>query len=167
MHFKLLLYALRFTYKAIISVYTNNIAAFSASPSSFLIPQEFFHTVLLNILKIFNHAHVIFCSVSFIQLFQSSAWKFITFILFIDTLAERPYIYRLTLFIYLEYSSPNILIHHLSSDSIIQWEDIWKTINNVNNVHELDISAHPNKQMKYAMYIGLRDIRYKPFTFIP
>ena len=109
----------------------------------------------------------IFCSVSFIQLFQSSAWKFITFILFIDTLAERPYIYRLTLFIYLEYSSPNILIHHLSSDSIIQWEDIWKTINNVNNVHELDISAHPNKQMKYAMYIGLRDILYKPFTFIP
>lgn|GEM_PF-4959614 len=48
---------------------TNSSATLRTSPSGFFIANKFSYTVFLNIFKIFNLAHIVFSSVSFIQMF--------------------------------------------------------------------------------------------------
>ena len=45
----------------------DNITAFSAFILLLLIPQKLFHAILLQFLEVFNHAHVVACSVTPIQ----------------------------------------------------------------------------------------------------
>jgi hypothetical protein len=60
---------------AISFVNANNASTFWAGPSGFFIFNKFFNAIFLNILKIFDHTHTVFSSVSFIQMFQRVARK--------------------------------------------------------------------------------------------
>ncbi len=57
---------------------TNSAAAMRARPSHFFICHEFSYAIFLNVYKIFDHAHVVFGPVSFIQMFQIAAGKIVT-----------------------------------------------------------------------------------------
>jgi hypothetical protein len=49
---------------------TNRTFTSGASPSYIFVLQKFSHTEFLNIFKIFDHAHIVFGPVSFVQMFQ-------------------------------------------------------------------------------------------------
>jgi hypothetical protein len=59
-------------------MHTNRASTFGTSPSYFFIRDKFVYVELFKILKIFDHTHVVFCPVSFIQMFQIIARKIIT-----------------------------------------------------------------------------------------
>ena len=52
---------------------TNDLAAFGACPSAHLLLDEISYTDLLYVLKIINHAHTVFCSVSSVEVVQPVA----------------------------------------------------------------------------------------------
>ncbi len=53
-------------------------AASGAVPFLFLRLQEVFHTSITNRVQVFDHAHVVFCTVTFIQALQAFAGVFRT-----------------------------------------------------------------------------------------
>jgi len=57
----------------------DNITAFSAFILLLLIPQKLFHAFLFKFLEVFNHAHVVACSVTPIQTIKILAWHVLTF----------------------------------------------------------------------------------------
>jgi hypothetical protein len=58
---------------------TNRTFTLGASPSYIFVLNKFSHTEFLNIPKIFNHAHIVFGSVSCIQMFQIIAGEISAF----------------------------------------------------------------------------------------
>ena len=60
---------------------------------------------------------------------------------------------------YCLYGSPNFSMHHLSSERIIQCAEIWNAKMIANSAIDCVNNAMPIKQIKYAMYIGLRENR--------
>ena len=64
---------------AISDMNTNSFSTSGTSPSCFFIFNKFSYSEFPNIFKIFNRAHIVFCPISFIHLFNSFTRKFITF----------------------------------------------------------------------------------------
>jgi hypothetical protein len=58
---------------------TNGASAFRTSPSCFFMGNKFSYTQFLYILKILDHAYMVFSSIPFIQMAQNVARKFLTF----------------------------------------------------------------------------------------
>ena len=56
----------------------NYAPAFRAGPSYFLISDKLSYAQRSDILKIFEHAHPVFCPIPFIKVFQPVAWEFFT-----------------------------------------------------------------------------------------
>jgi len=56
-----------------------DIAAFSAFIFFLLIPQKLFHTFFFQIFEVFNHAHVVACSVTPVQTIKVRAWHVVAF----------------------------------------------------------------------------------------
>lgn len=54
-------------------MYTNDTAACRTGPSLPLLLQKGIHAVLLNHLQVLDHAHMVLCSISLIQLFHPQA----------------------------------------------------------------------------------------------
>ena len=54
-------------------------STFGAGPFNFFVPEELPDTMILNVLKVINHAHAVFCPVSFIQLVKWGAGVLVTF----------------------------------------------------------------------------------------
>ena len=57
---------------------TNSTSTFRTRSSHFFISNKFSYAVFFNISKIYDHAHIVFSSVSFIQMFQIIAGKIVT-----------------------------------------------------------------------------------------
>ena len=55
----------------VFSVNTKNFPAFKASPSNLFVPDKFSDTIFFYVTQIFKHAHTIFCTISFVKLFQA------------------------------------------------------------------------------------------------
>lgn len=62
---------------AISFMHTNSASAFRTSPFYFFIFNKFSYARFFDIFKIFHHAHIIFSTISFIQMFQIIARKFL------------------------------------------------------------------------------------------
>ena len=65
--------------EAVVLMHGPQLAASAASVSLFLLPDKFVKAIFLNISEVFQHAHMIFCPVAFVQRFQSAAGVFCTF----------------------------------------------------------------------------------------
>ena len=57
----------------------NNASTFGAGPPCFFISDKFPYAEFFNMLQIFDHTHIVFGSISFIQILQKCARKVITF----------------------------------------------------------------------------------------
>ena len=57
----------------------DNITAFSAFILFLLIPQKLFHSFFFQFFEVFNHAHVVACSVTPIQTIKIRAWHVVAF----------------------------------------------------------------------------------------
>ncbi len=58
----------------------NSTATTFTKPPVMFILFKLSQTQLLNVLKIFDHAHFVFCPVPFVKLFQPFTWKHLTVI---------------------------------------------------------------------------------------
>jgi len=57
---------------------TNGISTFGTGPSYSFVSNEFSYAEFFYVFEIFNHAHIVLSSVSFIQMFQIVAGKIVT-----------------------------------------------------------------------------------------
>ena len=53
---------------------------FGAAPFCLFLFQESLHTILLNKFEVFYHAHVVFCTIAFVEVFQSATGTILAFI---------------------------------------------------------------------------------------
>ena len=58
---------------------TNSAAALGTTPFHFFILNEFPYAQFFDVLKVLNHAHIVFGSIPFVQMTQMVAGDFITF----------------------------------------------------------------------------------------
>ena len=60
--------------QAMAAMYADDAAARLAGPSVGLLLQKRIHAARFDMGQVLDHAHCVFCTVSFVELFQSGAW---------------------------------------------------------------------------------------------